>query len=82
MTLFLYFLFSSLEKMTTTRPPVTKFNVYTSFLSQLFVTYVYMWVQDIYGLSSFGAINEETESVLLLIILFGHTHGNISKLNF
>ena len=54
--------FFPLKKMTTTGPPVTQFSVYTSFLSQLFVTCVYMWVQDMYGSSpSFGAINEETE---------------------
>ena len=60
--------------MTTTGTPVTQFNQYTSFLSQLFVTCVYMWVQDMYG-SSFGG-NKRRNGRLLLIIVVGHTHSN------
>ncbi len=61
----------------------TIYSIYTLFLSQLFATCVYMWVQDILIIcssSSFWAIYEETESILLLIIAVG-THSNKFVLN-
>ena len=60
--------------VTATGPRVTPYSVYRQILSQLFVNCVYMWVQDMYGSSSylsFGAINEENGVYLLLIAFVG-----------